>query len=130
MGDTYFLIFGIVVAALGALLAWVKIKVLISCRTPVNAEICRIKNESTKIRGSTVHSYRPVYLYSFGGKEYKAEAPFSSVREKKYNIGDCMQILICEKNPDLYCFRGRLGMLFAGLIIFAIGMVFVVAYFL
>lgn len=130
MGDVFFLIFGIIVALVGFIILYFKIKVMVCCREKVIASITSVSSESHMIRGSTLHTYRPNFSYTYDGKKYKGSAPFTTVKENKYNKDEPLEILIDRKNPELYRFRGRIGMLISGTIIFAIGLLFVILYFL
>lgn len=129
MSDTYFLVFGIVVALIGLVVLILYFKTFCLCRKKVTAEIVCVKEEQMTLRGSTIHSYRPRFSYNVDGKEYFGDAPFTSVKESKYNEGDPLEVIISESNPELFRFRGRIGGLITGIIMFCVGGLFVFLYF-
>lgn len=130
MSDMYFLVFGIIVCIIGVVMLWAYFKTVILCRQKVTATITSIKEESMLVRGSTVHSYRPSFEYVVDGYSHNGEAPFTTYRENKYNEGDLLEIFVSSSNPELFRFKGRFGLFIAGLVIFAVGGLFVVLYFL
>lgn len=130
MPDLYFLIFGIVIGLIGIIIVILKIRVFTACRIRVNATISSIQTESTLIRGSTLHTFRPKLSYTVNGKTYRTACPFSTVREKKYSVGDTMSIFVSPSVPDLIRYPGRVGLFITGIILFGIGLLYVILYFL
>lgn len=129
MPDEFFLIFGIIVSLIGLAVTLVKTRDLLKCKMKVEASVTGLKKESQIIRGSTVHTYRPKFSYTVDGKEYKDTAPFSTVRESKYRPGDSLTLFVSASDPKLYRFKGRNGLLFFGVAVLAVGLLFVVLYF-
>lgn len=130
MGDLYFLIFGIVVSLVGIVILALKIRVWTVCRKKVDATVTGVKTETNRVRGSTLYTYYPQISYTVDGKEYKETAPFSTVNANKYNAGDTMRIYVNEKNPELLRFKGRIGLFIVGLVVLAVGQLFVILYFI
>jgi len=66
------------------------------------------------------------------GKTYKGTSPFSTLRVDKYKLNDTVEIFVNKKKPGQYRFKGKNGVLFlfAGAIITAIGLLFVILYFI
>lgn len=129
MSDTYFLIFGIVVAILGLIIVIGQMRMLLLCRTHIDAEITSVRRGTTKVRGSSIHSYRPQFSYNINDKKYEGTAPFTTKKKDKYNPGDVLRILVSEANPEMYRFRGRVGTLIAGIVILGAGLLFVILFF-
>lgn len=130
MSDTYFLVIGIIISAIGLFILGIRLRMLVSCRERIDATVTGVSVESNVIRGSTVHSYHPKYSYTVDGKTYKGTAAFSSLRENKYNEGDVFRVYINPKNPELVRFSRHFGLFIAGLCITAFGALLVVSYFL
>lgn len=130
MSDTFILVFGIIVLILGLIILYVYFKTVILCRCKILSEITKVKEEQLLIRGSTLHTYRPEFMYMYEGQKYKGVASFSTTNENKYNVGDSLLIYVNVKNPGLYRFSGRFGMLITGLVIFAIGALFTILWFM
>ena len=129
MSDTYFLIFGIVVAILGLLMVIGQLRMFLLCRTETDAEITSVKKETTKVRGSSIHSFRPQFSYKINDKQYEGTAPFTTKKKDKYNPGDVLRILVSEAHPEMYRFKGRVGTLVAGIAVLGAGLLFVILYF-
>ena len=130
MSDTYFLIFGIVVAILGLFIVIGQVRMLCLCRTDMDAVITSVKKETTKVRGSSIHSFRPQFSYSVNDKQYEGTAPFTTKNKDKYKSGDMLKILISAAHPELYRIKGRVGLLIAGVIILGVGLLFVILNFI
>lgn len=124
MTDIYFLVFGCVCIAAGLLICFLKALSLRKCRTRVEAEITSVKVQSIPLRGSKVYTYSPVITYKVDGRTFNGTAPFSSAKKEKYAVGGVLPILVNPSNPGEFRFEGRVGTLFAGGIILAIGLLF------
>lgn len=130
MPDMFFLIFGIVVAFIGLLILFVVIKDLIKCRKKIDATISSLHVDKTHLRGTTIYSYSPIVSYEFNGNTYESTSPFSSEKKSKYVVGNKLTIYIDEANPESCRFPGKPGLFITGLIISAIGLLFVILYFI
>lgn len=130
MPDLFFLIFGIIVGAIGLMILIVELYSFIVCRERVEAKVVDYKVKSNIIRGTVVHMFSPIIAYELDGKQYTGVSPFSSRFECKYPIDSTMVIFANKKNPENYRFAGKFGGLITGLIITAIGLLFVILYFI
>ena len=130
MSDLFFLIFGIIVGLIGLMILIVELYSLIMCRERVEAKVVDLKVQSNFIRGTVVHMFSPVIVYELEGKPYTGIAPFSTRFEGKYPIDSTIVIFANKKNPENYRFEGKFGGLIAGSIITAIGLLFVILYFI
>lgn len=130
MPDTFFLIFGIIVALLGAIILFAMIRSIAKCRTRVEATICSLKTEKTSLRGTTVYSYSPVVSYEVNGNSYEANAPFSTGKKDKYIVGNKLVIYINASDPSDYRFPGKLGLWITGFVMLALGLLFIVLCFI
>lgn len=130
MSDKFFLIFGIVVSLIGLLTVVIEIRTFFTCRMKVTATIVSLKKEATTIRGGKIYSYRPHFIYTVNDKQYDGFAPFSSRKPDKYRVDETLQILVSEKNPEIFRFRGRIGALITGIVVLGIGLLFVILYFI
>ncbi len=130
MSDTFFLVFGIICSLIGLLFVFIHFSLTLSCRTKVTATVTGLETDSTPVRGSKVYSYRPKFSYTVNGVTYSGVATFSTNIKDKYSVNDSLEILVSNKNPENYRFRGRFGSLIGGIIVLAIGVLFVVLYFI
>lgn len=130
MTDTFFLIVGIIIAGISFLIIFFDILDRIRCTERTEADIVKLKMETTKIRGSTRYHYRPVIRYMKDIKEYREEAPFRTIRERKYEVGQTMVVYVNPKKPSQCCFRKYVRRLFISLLFFAFGVLLIVCYFL
>lgn len=129
MSDTYFLIFGIIVTLIGISLIVIHFRDIFSCRECTFGKITKLKVEKTTLRGSTVSSYRPEFTYTVNDKSYNGIASFSSHNKDKYKVGDDLNICYSSKKPERYRMKGKCKSLTFGIVITAIGLLFVVLYF-
>lgn len=128
MSDTYFFIFGIVVAIIGLLQVFFQLRKLTSCKNKITATVTSLKTDSIIVRGSTVHTYSPEFSYEFNGNTFTGTAPFSTTKKDKYSPGEPLTIYIDTNNPAAYRFGGEIGRLIGGIVLLAIGLLFVVLY--
>lgn len=125
MSDTYFLVFGIIVSLIGIALIVIHFRDLINCREKITATISNLKVEKVSVRGSSVSSYCPKFTYEVDGQTYNGIATFTTNTKNKYKVGDGIEICYNSKNPGQYRMPGRFKSLVFGIIIAAIGMLFV-----
>lgn len=125
MSDTYFLVFGIIVALIGLLQIFFQVRKLSSCKKKVTATITSLKTDSIIVRGSTVHTYSPEFSYEFNGNTFTGTAPFSTTKKDKYTPGEPLTVYIDNDNPSEYRFGGKIGILIGGIVLLAIGLLFV-----
>lgn len=128
MSDTYFFIFGIVVAIFGLLQVFFQLRKLTSCKNKITATVTSLKTDSIIVRGSTVHTYSPEFSYEFNGNTFTGTAPFSTTKKDKYSPGEPLTVYIDTDNPAEYRFGGEIGKLIGGIVLLAIGLLFVVLY--
>ncbi len=129
MSDTYFLIFGIILAILGAIILFTAVKNALTCKKKIYATISSIATQKTTLRGSTIYYYHPVVAYDAGGNHYETQAPFSTGRKDKYIIGNKMVVYIDESNPGSCRFPGKPGLWITGLLFLFAGLFFAILYF-
>lgn len=129
MSDLFFLIFGIIVSLIGLLLIVIHILDVAKCREKITAVISNLKIDKVKVRGSNVSSYCPEFTYTVDGQTYNGIATFTTYNKDKYKVGDGLEICYSAKNPEHYRMKGRFKSLLFGLIIAAIGLLFVFLYF-
>lgn len=130
MPDLFFLIVGIVLALFFGYGIILKIKAFFMCTEKTEAVITGLIESTQQIRGSTLHSYQPKYEFTVDGKTYTGEAPFSSIKTDKYKVGDHLKLRYAPKNPDIVCFPHFDSLLFFFIIMFTIGAVLIICYFL
>lgn len=130
MPDMFFLILGIIFAALGLIILTVNLVLLLRCNLKIDAKIIAINKIKNTLRGTTVYSYNPSVSYNVGGMEYKCKAPFSTKNESKYVVGNTIPLCVCEKKPELCRFKGQIGIVLFGLIPFVIGLTFIILFFI
>lgn len=130
MSDVFFLVVGIIIAAIGLLLITAKILTYIRCTVPVNATVVKAEKEYTYFRGVENTNYRPVVRYAVDGKNYTENAYFRTCCKTKYPIGSQIRIYYNPKKPKEMRFVGHLFPLPLGLVFLLIGAVLIFCFFL
>ena len=130
MSNVFFLVVGIIIAAVGLLLIMAKVFTYIQCTVPINATVVRLEKDYTTFRGITYTYYHPVVEYIVDGKSYTQAAPFRTLRKTKYAIDSKMEICYNPKNPEEMRFVGHPFPLPLGLIFLSIGAVLIICFFL
>ena len=125
MSDLFFLVVGIIIAAIGLLLIMVKVLTYIKCTVPINATVVKLEKEYTFFRGVEHTHYRPVVRYVVDGKSYTQTAPFRTLRKTKYAIDSKMEICYNPKNPEEIRFVGHPFPLHIGTVFLFIGAVLI-----
>ena len=130
MSDVFFLVVGIIIAAIGLLLITAKILTYIKCTVPIIATVVKPEKEYTYFRGVENTHYRPVVRYAVDGKNYTEKAYFRTCRKTKYPIGSQIRICYNPKKPKEMRFVGHLFPLPLGLVFLLIGAVLIFCFFL
>ena len=125
MSDLFFLVVGIIIAAIGLLLIMVKVLTYIKCTVPINATVVKLEKEYTFFRGVEHTHYRPVVRYVVDGKSYTEEAYFKTYRKTEYPIDSKMEICYNPKNPEEIRFVGHPFPLHIGTVFLFIGAVLI-----
>ena len=129
MSDTFFLVFGIIVSLFGLLTLYVQIKNQVMCRERVTATIIKLHVSKVMLRGTTKQSYSPELSYTVNDHTVNVAAPFSSYNKDKYKVGETMPLYISKADPTAYRFPGKVGITITGFIVLAVGVLFIVLYF-
>ena len=130
MSDVFFLVVGIIIAAIGLLLIMAKVLSYIQCTVPVKATVVRLKMDYTSFRGIAYTFYHPVVEYVVDGKSYTQKAYFRTCLKTKYPIGSQIRICYNPKKPKEMRFVGHLFPLPLGLVFLLIGAVLIFCFFL
>ena len=130
MSDVFFLVVGIIIAAVGLLLIMAKVFSYIQCTVPINATVVRLKKDYTYFRGITYTYYHPVVEYVVDGKSYTQMASFRTLRVTKYQVNSQMKICCNPKDPELIRFVGDLSPLPLGVVLLLIGGTLIFCFFL
>ena len=130
MSDLFFLVVGIIIAAIGLLLIMAKILTYIKCTVPIHATVVKLEKEYTHLRGVAHTHYRPVVGYVVDGKKYTEKAHFRTNRGMKYPIGSKMEICYNPKNPEEMRCVGHPFPLPMGLVLLFIGATLICCYFI
>ena len=130
MSDVFFLVVGIIIAAVGLLLIMAKVFTYIQCTVPINATVVRLEKDYTYFRGITYTYYHPVVEYVVDGKIYTQMAYFRAYRKTKYPIDSKMNIYYNPENPELMRFVGHPFPLPLGLVLLLIGGLLIYCFFL
>ena len=125
MSDLFFLVVGIIIAAIGLLLIMAKVLTYIKCTVPINATVVKLEKEYTFFRGVEHTHYRPIVGYVVDGKSYTEEAYFRTYRKTKYPIDSEMKICYNPKKPEEMRFVGHLFPLHIGTVFLFIGAVLI-----
>ena len=130
MSDVFFLVVGIIIAAIGLLLIITKVLTYIQYTMPINATVVRLKKDYTTFRGVTYTFYHPVVEYVVDGKIYTQMASFRTLRVTKYQVNSQMNICCSPKNPELMRFVGHPSPLPLGMVFLLIGGALIFCFFL
>ena len=130
MSDVFFLVVGIIIAAVGLLLIMAKVFSYIQCTVPINATVVRLKKDYTTFRGTTCTYYHPVVEYVVDGKSYTQMASFRTLRVTKYQVNSQMKICYNPKKPELIRFVGHPFPLPLGVVLLLIGGTLIFCFFL
>ena len=130
MSDLFFLVVGIIIAAIGLLLIMAKVLTYIKCTVSMNAPVVKLETDETYFRGVKHTYYHPVVEYIVDGKSYTQTAPFRTLRKTKYAIDSKMEICYNPKNPEEMRFVGHPFPLPLGLVFLFIGAVLIICFFL
>lgn len=125
MGNLFFLVVGIIIAAIGLILIMAKVLTYIKCTVPINATVVKLEIEYTFFRGVEHTHYRPIVGYVVDGKSYTEEAYFRTYRKTKYPIDSEIKICYNPKNPEEIRFVGHPFPLPMGLVFLFIGTVLI-----
>lgn len=130
MRESAFLVFGIICALIGIVVLAVKLRLRIRCSRRTDAVIINLQADYTMLRGTKVYTYCPEFSYTVDGKEYQGIAPFSTSKKDKYRIGDPLPVYINPADPEDYDFRGKPGLVIAGVLLLGVGLLFVILNFM
>ena len=130
MSDLFFLVVGIIIAAIGLLLIMAKVLTYIQCTVSMNAPVVKLETDETYFRGVKHTYYHPVVRYVVDDKSYTVEAYFRTYRKTKYPIDSEMKIYYNPKNPKEMRFFGHPFPLPLGLVFLFIGAVLIICFFL
>ena len=125
MSDLFFLVVGIIIAAIGLLLIMAKVLTYIKCTVSMNATVVKPEKEYTYFRGVENTHYRPVVRYAVDGNNYSEKAYFRTYRKTKYAIDSEMKIYYNPKRPEEMRFVGHLFPLHIGTVFLFIGAVLI-----
>ena len=125
MSDLFFLVVGIIIAAIGLLLIMAKVLTYIKCTVSMNAPVVKLEKEYTFFRGVEHTHYRPVVRYAVDGNNYTEKAYFRTYRKTEYPIDSKMEICYNPKNPEEIRFVGHPFPLHIGTVFLFIGAVLI-----
>lgn len=125
MSDMFFLVVGIILAAIGLLLITAKVLTYIKCTVPINATVVKLEKENTFFRGVEHTHYRSVVRYAVDGNNYTEKAYFRTYRKTEYPIASKMKICYNPKKPEEMRFVGHLFPLHIGTVFLFIGAVLI-----
>ena len=130
MSDVFFLVVGIIIAAIGLLLIMAKVFSYIQCTVLVKATVVRLEMDYTSFRGIAYTFYHPVVEYVIDGKSYTQMASFRTLRATKYQVNSQMKICCSPKNPEQIRFVGHPFPLPLGVVLLLIGGTLIFCFFL
>ena len=125
MSDLFFLVVGIIIAAIGLLLIMAKVLTYIKCTVSMNAPVVKLETDETYFRGVKHTYYHPVVEYIVDGNNYTEKAYFRTYRKTEYPIGSKMKIYYNPKKPEEMRFVGHLFPLHIGTVFLFIGAVLI-----
>lgn len=124
------IIVGILLTLVGLLILIAFAVSRISCRTPIEAVVSKVLVSKRPGRGRTISDYTPVFSYEVEGKTYSGKADSSTTDVKRFTVGQRVSIFIDPAHPAKFRYGSNVGFLLAGLVITALGVLFIVLFFL
>lgn len=102
------------------------IRLRMKCRFTAEAEVVDVKVHRIKRRkGGYSREYTPiVHFYAHNGREYTAEAKES--RKRRDEKGSTISIAYDEEDPEFFYIKGSVSDLISGILITAVGGLFLV----
>lgn len=99
------------------------------CTVPVAGTIVKVKRRYSKDSdGHGEYDYTPVYSYTVAGREYSAEADFSSNRKRAFKVGEVDELMVNPNKPLEFIAAGRSSGSALGIGLVAAGLLVIVAY--
>lgn len=127
MSDTTFLIIGIVLAVLGALMLLGTIGRNLTCSQKVTAKVVEMRvDESGHWKGTLPHY--PTFTYVVNGREYTVESKEYTRKMDKYRVDEDAAIWCNPKDPEEFRLGVSVGGFFAALVPLIIGGVLIYVY--
>lgn len=128
MTDTYFFFFGIIVNLVGVAMLVAYFRNIILCKATTYGTITKLHKEKLILRGSTVYSYQPEFEYEFEGQKYTGIGSQSSYRKSAFKVGEQVKVRVNPNAPEQYHCKESVGILIAGIVLFALGGLFAILY--
>ena len=130
-GNQKLIVLSIIMSLTGLLLLAAILNSRIKCRTRVEATVSDIIIDKLPTRGGTyVKQYTPVFSYSVNGKTYTGKADTTTMKAEKYFIGQTVSVYVDSDYPEAMRYGSNFGILLAGLVFLAIGVLILVLYFM
>ena len=123
------LIFGIILAVIGAALLVAFICNRLNCHKKVDATITKVLEDEVKIRGSSVKKYIPVFTYTVDGKEYTQKTNTSTYKNGRFQVGYKTIVYVNPKNPTNVRYESNTEFLVAGINFLLLGIICIILYF-
>ncbi len=99
MSDTFFLIVGIILAILGALIFIASISRDVSCSRQMMAKVVKVERDGTRHWKGT-YPYYPTFSYLVNGQEYNIKSDTYTRSHTKYKVGQEVMIHYNPKSPE------------------------------
>ena len=130
MSDTFFLIVGIILSAIGVLCIASGIISKVRCTEPAVGTVVRLKDKSYYHRGITTHDITPIIKYDYNGKTYESKADTSTSDKKKFIVGKNVNVFVNPERPEEFKLGKVIFPYVFGAIMLIAGAVLILCYFL
>ena len=120
------IVIGIIIAIIGLLFVVAFVISRVRCKTKTESIVSGLATKSIKLRGKTVTDTTPIFTYTVNGKEYTYKAEMSTVKRKRFVVGQKEFIYINDKHPEEARFGNNLRFLFFGICCALVGTLFIV----
>ena len=127
MSDTTFLIIGIVLAVLGALMLLGTIGRNLTCSQKVTAKVVEMRADESGYWNGTLPHY-PTFTYVVNGREYTVESKEYTRSMNKYRVDEETIIWCNTKDPEEIRLGVSIGGFFAALVPLIIGGLLIYVY--
>lgn len=130
MSDSFFLIVGLILSAIGVLSIAGGIFSSNNCTEEIEGTVVSLKDKTHYFRGVTTHNITPVIRYSYQGQTYESKADLSTTDTSKYSVGGSVTILVNPNRPEEYRTGATAFPYVFGLLTLLPGAVLIFCYFL
>lgn len=130
MGDTFFLVIGVILSIFGLLSIVSGFYANKNCTAIVDAKITELKDKTSYYKGVTTHNFSLVISYVLNGNTYESKVNDSTRDGEKYHMGKTITVMVDPKHPERMLLKKTISQFVFGAILLIPGVILVWCYFL